>query len=270
MFRAGGILFDVEPEGSLTVEERAALARLDAAGAGADPFLIQLVPEEPWTSTDPGLFPQWEPAVQRWVEGRLLCSHKSFTAEIEPDRGRARLHRRERRSYPLEAVIRASMIVRLPLVGGLPLHAAGVVLAGRGIAFFGPSGAGKTTLAATSPYPVLSDELVAIAPGEPRRLVRSGFWGEGRESGRPPQAPLAALIALDKGPRAVLEALGAREAVRRLVGSVTLPLARPLWSRALPILGEIVSAVPVYRLEWSPSEPPWDRLAALVAASPST
>jgi hypothetical protein len=263
MFRAGGILFDVEPEGALTVEEREALARLDPvpAGTAAEPFLIRLVPEEPWTSTDPALFPQWEPAVQRWVEGRLLCSHKSFTAEIEPERGRARLHRRESRSYPLEAVIRASMIVRLPLVGGLPLHAAGVVLSGRGVAFFGPSGAGKTTLAATSPYPVLSDELVAIAPGEPRQLVRSGFWGEGRESGRPRQAPLTALVALDKGPRAVLEALGAREAVRRLLGSVTLPLALPLWSRALPILGEIVSAVPVYRLEWSPSEPPWDRLA---------
>jgi hypothetical protein len=262
MFRAGGILFDVQPEGALTSEELGALARLEAVPAGApDPFVIQLVPEDPWTSTDPSLFPQWEPAVQRWVEGRLLCSHKSFTAEIQPEKGRARLHRRESRAYPLEAVIRVSMIVRLPLAGGLPLHAAGVVLAGRGVAFFGPSGAGKTTLAATSPYPVLSDELVVIAPGHPRMLVSSGFWGEAQGTARSPEAPLAALVALDKGPRVVLEALDARDAARRLVGSVTLPLALPLWSRALPTLGEIVTTVPVYRLEWSPSEPPWDRLA---------
>jgi hypothetical protein len=270
MFRAGGILFDVEPEGALTGEEREAMARLDLApdGETAEPFRIELVLEEPWTSTDQGLFPRWEPAIQRWVEGRLLCSHSSFTAEIDPEGARARLHRRESRAYPLEAVIRTAMIARLPLVGGLPLHAAGVALRGRGVAFFGPSGAGKTTLAATSPYPVLSDELVAIAPGEPRALVRSGFWGEGRASGRPPRTPLAALVALDKGPRTVLEALGARDAVRRLLGSVTVPLAPPLWSRALQVLGALVSAFPVYRLEWSPSEPPWERLAEEIVHRP--
>jgi hypothetical protein len=39
-----------------------------------------------------------------------------------------------------------------------------VVVDGRGVAFFGPSGAGKSTIAGTSPYPVLSDEMVAIVP----------------------------------------------------------------------------------------------------------
>ena len=155
---------------------------------GKQPFEIELVDAPPWTSDDPALFPQWEPAVQRWVGERLLASHKSFTAEIEPFASRARLQRREERAYPLETVIRTSMMARLPLVGGLPLHAAGVVLEGRGVAFFGASGAGKTTLSATSPVPVLSDELVAIGPGRPFSLVRSGFWGEGR-----PQAGASAL-----------------------------------------------------------------------------
>jgi hypothetical protein len=263
MFRAGGILFDVEPEEALTAEEHGALDRLDVAPAGtADPpFRIELVAEEPWTSREESLFPRWEPAVQRWVEGRLLCSHESFTAEIDPEGARARLHRRQRRAYPLETVIRTAMMARLPLVGGLPLHAAGIVLRGRGVAFFGPSGAGKTTLAATSPYPVLSDELVAVTPAAPFALARSGFWGEGR--GEPPSAPppLAALVALGKGPETELAGLATRDAVRALVGSLPVPLAAPLWSRALGVLATLVERVPVYRMAWSPATPPWERLA---------
>jgi len=202
--------------------------------------------------------------VQRWRGGRLLSSHRSFTAEIDPAAARARLFRRETRAYPLETVVRTAMMARLPLVGGLPLHAAGVVLDGRGVAFFGPSGAGKTTLAATCPHPVLSDELVAIAAGQPFDLVPSGFWGEGRSAARVRAAPLAALVALDKGPRTALEQQGPRAAVRRLVDSVTVPLAPPLWSQALRVLAAVVGAVPVYRLEWTPEVPPWDVLAATV------
>jgi hypothetical protein len=264
MFRAGGVLFDVDPPDALTEAERAAVARLGPASPGPseEPFRIRLVDTPPWTSDDRTLFPRWEPAVQRWVDGKLLASHLSFTAEIEPLESRARLHRRETRAYPLEAVVRTAMMARLPLVGGLPLHAAGVIADGRGLAFFGVSGAGKTTLAETSPHPVLSDELVALGPGDPPRLVRSGFWGEGRGPERATGAPLAALVALDRGPSFDLERLGPSDAVRRLVSALPVPLAAPLWSRALAVAAGMVSRVPVYRMAWAPDEPPWDRLAA--------
>jgi len=265
MFRAGGVAFAVGPEQALTEEEREALARLDApVDDEAALFVIELVPDPPWTSADQALFPRWEPAVQRWSEGRLLSSHRSFTAEIDPVGARARLFRRETRAYPLETVIRTAMMARLPLEGGLPLHAAGIVVEGRGVAFFGPSGAGKTTLAATSPHPVLSDELVAVAAGGPFALVRSGFWGEGRGVARGP-APLAALVALDKGPLTSLERLSRHDAVRRIVGSVTVPLVPALWSRALGVLAALVEAVPVYRLEWTPSDPPWPAIGRSLA-----
>jgi len=191
MFRAGGVLFSVEPEEMLTGAERAAIGRLDGADDGPpqEPFRIELVPEAPWTSGDAALFPRWDPAVQRWSDGRLLCSHRSFTAEMDPAAAWARVQRREDRAYPLEAVIRTAMMARLPLLGGLPLHAAGVILNERGVAFFGPSGAGKTTLSDTCPESVLSDELVAVAPRERPWLVRSGFWGEGRGSGGASGAP---------------------------------------------------------------------------------
>jgi hypothetical protein len=272
-FRAGGVRFSVGPDTALLPTERAAIGRLDG-DEGDDtqvPFRIDLVAAPPWTSDDPALFPRWEPAVQRWDGERLRCSHRSFTAEVDPFSGLARLHRREERAYPLEAVIRTAMMARLPLLGGLAFHAAGVVAHGRGVVFFGPSGAGKTTVAATSPFPVLSDELVAVAPGHPFDLVRSGFWGEGPEGGRTNPAPLALLIDLAKGPALSLTRLPPAEAAGRVLGSVPVPLAPPLWSRALAVVAELVGQVPVYRMEWSPAEPPWERLAEVLAkATPRT
>jgi hypothetical protein len=152
------------------------------------------------------------------------------------------------------------MMARLPLVGGLPLHAAGAVIGGRAVGFFGPSGAGKTTLADTCPETVLSDELVAIAPGASPTLVRSGFWGEGRGPDRAGGAPLAALVSLDRGPAFELSRLQPMDALRSLLASVPVPLGPPLWSRALAVAGDTVSRVPVYRMKWTPSDPPWDRL----------
>jgi len=264
-FGAGGLRFSAGPEEALHPSEREALARLEPEpGDAQQPFEIELVDAPPWTSDDQALFPQWEPAVQRWVNGRLLASHRSFTAEIEPFAARARLQRREPRAYPLETVIRTSMMARLPLVGGLPLHAGGVVLAGRGVAFFGASGAGKTTLAATSPVPVLSDELVAIGPERPFSLVRSGFWGEGRPTRDASRAPLGLLVDLAKGPALRFERLRPATAAGRLLASVPVPHAPALWQHALQVVAELVSQVAVVRMEWVPQEPPWPALARLL------
>jgi hypothetical protein len=266
-FSAGGIRFSVGPDAALLPAERGAIGRLDPdePEGSQDAVRIELVEAPPWTSGDAALFPQWEPAVQRWEGGRLLCSHRSFTAEIDPFSGSARLHRREERAYPLETVIRTAMMARLPIAGGLPFHAAGVVAHGQGLLFFGPSGAGKTTLAATSPFPVLSDELVAVRPGRPFDLVRSGFWGEGPAGARPDPAPLALLVDLARGPALRLTSLSPAEAAGRLLASVPVPHSPLLWSRALAVVAELVARVPVWRMEWTPAEPPWERLASLLA-----
>lgn len=264
-FGAGGLGFSVEPDARLLPCEREALARLDAEPAGSlAPFEIELCEAPPWSSDDAALYPQWEPAVQRFVGERLLVSHRSLSAEIEPAAGRARLHRREERAYPLETVIRTAMMARLPLVGGLPLHAAGVVLGGRGVAFFGASGAGKSTLAATSPAPVLSDELVAVGPQRPFTLVRSGFWGEGRPASGASAARLALLVDLAKGPAFRVERLGATQAAGRVLASVPVPHAPVLWRHALAVVAELVSCVPVIRMEWTPLSPPWAELSRLL------
>jgi hypothetical protein len=268
-FRAGGVRFSVQPDPALFPAEREAIGRLDPdePDDAQVPVHVELVEAPPWTSGNSALFPTWEPAVQRWEDGRLLSSHRSFTAEIDPFSGSARLHRREERAYPLETVIRTAMMARLPVLGGLPFHAAGVVAYGQGVVLFGPSGAGKTTVAATSPFPVLSDELVAVTPGRPFDLVRSGFWGEGPAGARTEQAPLALLVDLAKGPAFKLTSLRPAAAAGRVLASVPVPHAPPLWSRALAVAAELVGHVPVYRMEWTPAEPPWERLAGLLGPS---
>jgi hypothetical protein len=264
-FGAGGLRFSAGPDAALYPCERDALARLDPADDGSQAaFEIELVDSPPWTSDDPSLFPEWEPAVQRWLAERLLASHRSFIAEIDPYAARARLQRRAERAYPLETVVRTALMARLPLVGGLPLHAAGVVLEGRGVAFFGPSGAGKTTLAASAPVPVLSDELVAIAPGRPFTLVRSGFWGEGRPSGGASRAPLGLLVDLAKGPALRVEPLRPSVAAARILASVPVPHAPRLWQATLAVVAELVGATRVVRMAWSPTAPPWQVLGRLV------
>jgi hypothetical protein len=263
-FTAGGLAFSAEPDAKLLASERAALARLDPAGETREPFRIELVDEPPWTSDDASLFPQWEPAVQRFEAGLLLASHRSFVAEIDPFAARARLFRRESRPYPLEAVIRTSMMARLPLQGGLALHAAGVLLGGRGVAFFGPSGAGKSTLASTAVGPVLSDELVAVAPSRPFTLVRSGFWGAAGSGLSGAGAPLALLVELAKGPSFTAERLAPAVAAGRLLASVPTPNALPFWQAALAVAAEVVTSVPVLRMEWTPARPPWTDLETLL------
>ena len=262
----GGIEFEIGPRERLSGPERRALARLPSSREASPPFRVELVAAPPWTSEDPRLFPRMEPAVQAWVGGRLRMSHHSFVADIDFDGGTARLFRREARAYPLEATLRAAMMGRLPIEGGVPLHAAGIAIAGRGVVFFGVSGAGKSTLAGLSPHPVLSDEMVAVRGGEPPRLLRTGFWGAGASVHGPDEVPLVALLALEKGKHLELEPLAPPEALRRLLRVVPVPQSAPLWQRSLGVLARLVASCPVSRMAWSPSEPPWQRLEQALAS----
>ncbi len=65
-------------------------------------------------------------------------------------------------NYPTDQVI---LMTRLLLTGALVLHAAGIVYEGKGYLFFGPSGAGKTTISrlwARSGASLINDDRVAV------------------------------------------------------------------------------------------------------------
>jgi hypothetical protein len=263
-----GIPFAFEPAEALTDDERSALRSLQSGvtatlassfSVGKLPFRVRLTDEPPWTSDDPRRFRDQAPAVVNWHAGALDLSHAAFTARLDLFAGTARLYRARISPVGVLTTLRVALSGLLPLQGGLPLHAAAVVIDGRGLVFFGPSGAGKSTLAAASPFPVLSDELVAAVSDTTFAVSATGFC-------RPPggvvagRFPMRALIQLAKGPTFQLSRLQATEARRRLIGVLSVPAAPPLWTRSLEVLGRLVREVPCYRMVWSPAEPPWPLL----------
>jgi hypothetical protein len=265
-----GLRFRIEPEEELSAAERTAVARLGptdilpapGSRAAGPAFPLRLVCEAPWLEEE--TIPEG-PAAIDWADGRVRVRHPRFLAEIDPFRPSGALFRRTAASFPLEIALRVALSCRLPLVGGVPLHAAGLVIDGRAAVFFGPSGAGKSTLAGLSPYPVLSDELVAVVPGSPFDVGHTGFWGTLGER-RAPAGPhrLAALFELEKGPCLRLERMTPRAALRRLLGVALVPAGPPLWASTLDVLARLSQGVPSFRMAWCPSEPPWAEIARAV------
>jgi hypothetical protein len=265
---APGVSFVVEPRQALGEDELQMLARVAGSGGATLPgptlpFRLRIVSEPAWRAADAAALPDRAPARLDVVDGRIRVLHRRYLAEIDPTANRGWLCRTEPGSG-LGVVLRLALSCALPLVGGLPLHAAGVVLEGAGLAFFGPSGAGKSTLAASFDGPLLSDELVAVA-GEPPQLWGTGFWGELDAGSRwPTSAPLAGLVQLVKGEVFSIERLEVSLARRRLLAAVLVPLETRLWSAALAALGRLVQAVPVYAMAWTPSTPPWAELRRML------
>lgn len=211
-----------------------------------------------------GPIPAGTPGDAKVVPSRedVRVEHTTFSACVDFALGEVRLHRRVATAGPLEVALRIATGCRLGRRGALPLHAAGVVNGEGAIVFAGPSEAGKTTLCRTSPYTVLSDEVVAVVPGEGGTLVgATGSWATDRRE-RPADGffPLRAFVRLRKGPSYALRALGTRESFLLLAEALTLPGTRELWTEALASAVRLAAAVPAFEMTWSREEPPWARL----------
>jgi hypothetical protein len=267
-----GLAFSIHPAEDLSEQERQALERLgqfETPLFGRETFALHLCDQPPWKGAEASGVPMGAPAAVQPHEDTVRVRHAALFAELEPLKGRGRLYRNTIESFALEICLRVALGCRLPLEGGLPLHAAGLAAEGKGLAFFGPSGAGKSTLAGVSPYPVLSDELIAITPSlEGFQLRATGFWGtlDGGKAERT-ALPLAGLFSLEKGDRFNLTRLDRMAAFRRLLEVLLVPSAPWLWSPAMAVLNRLVGEVPVYRMAWSPSQPPWEELEQRLARS---
>jgi hypothetical protein len=251
-----GITFDVGPDDVLGPDELSTMRRL--AREIDEPARLRLTVVDAHDTTGPAV---GMPASVECVGDKVTLAHATFAASLDPFRGEGVLRRRPGAAYPLEITLRVALASQLPLAGGLPLHAAGVVVQGRGVAFFGVSGAGKSTLAATSPYPVLSDELVAVSGGEGFGLAASGFWGAlGDGELLRGRFPLRALVQLGKGPTLRWNVLPPQTALRDLINVLLVPACPPLWNAALAVVARLLQVVPVYRMEWNPTAPPWPEM----------
>jgi hypothetical protein len=269
-----GVPFEVVPDDRLSVAERRALLALSSAPPGLperSPFVIELLTDAPDSTGgvegDDVARADQAPAAVSFVADRVRIDHRRLWAAIDPFAGHGVLRRDTSVGWPLEVTLRVALAARLPLEGGLALHAAGIVRGEEGFAFFGPSGAGKSTLAATAPGPVLSDEMIAVIrspTGPGYRLASTGFWGALGVSPAPNGPfPLRALVELGKSPTFHVERLDTRTALRRLIPCALVPPGPPLWSAALAVMGRLTRRVPVFRMAWSPSELPWEALEGL-------
>ncbi len=263
-----GIPFFIGPVEMLSADEIAVLDELSLQSSGKalehQAFQLTLKHQSPWPAEE-GRPAGGAAARITTSQGNLLIHHHDFSASLDIHQGRGILTRETPLGFPLEICLRTALCGLLPLNGGLALHAAGLIVDGRGLVFFGPSGAGKTTLAMSTPFPVLSDELVALS-GSPVRLHSTGFWGEmGKgESGRNRDVPLIALIELEKSDQFFLKPLPHAERLARLIRVMVLPLETTLWKSGIQTLALMITQIPVWRMGWSAKNPPGSELEAFV------
>ncbi|MBI2440285.1 MAG: radical SAM protein [Lentisphaerae bacterium] len=138
------------------------------------------------------------------------------------------------------------------------LHAAGMILAGKGLLFAGHAGAGKSTLVTKlrAEGELLGDDRM-IVRGWPEGFRIHGTWSNGRVPiVSAASAPLSAIMFLEQARTTALTRIAEpKEIVRRLLFLVIRPLVTADWWEKIMVLAEkIVRTVPVYRLQSDKSD----------------
>lgn len=219
--------------------------------------------------------PKLTPVEQGWVcnQGEVTTFRLlTYQGEIDFQRQRAQVAAPsiERAASALDRVLAYVLMHILPRhQNALLLHGVGVAIHGQGHVFFGPSGAGKTTIATlTSGWgDLFSDENVVLTCAQPQHLLRSTpFWGYStpghliRRTNR--HAPLRALYALRHGPDFRLEQMSPAESVIALLLTEKIAADRVDSMTAwLTVAENLLATVPVYTLTFRPTPDLWPFLS---------
>jgi hypothetical protein len=154
--------------------------------------------------------------------------------------------------YPLDQLL--TMLV-LASRGGCIVHAAGAARGGRGVAFVGRSGAGKTTLMSLldgrGDLRRLSDDRVIVRTGDGGTRLHGTPWaGEGMVASHGDSA-LAALVFLHHGEQDLLEPIAPSTAVERFLPTVSVPwFDADLMTGCLDTVDRVVRTTPTYDLHF--------------------
>lgn len=179
----------------------------------------------------------------------------------------------ERQQAGVDQWLAYLFLLALPRAGsGLLLHAAAVEMNGQGFVFFGPSGAGKTTVArlARGHFPVLCDEAVVLqAQGQGVAVHSTPFWGQSTPARliqrRRRALPVAGLFQLEQAAHCAAQPLPTPQAILALLDTEKVATERTDSAEGWLAQAEaIATRTPVYRLAFAKSPALWDCLSAFL------
>ena len=146
--------------------------------------------------------------------------------------------------------------------GGFLLHGSGVVRGGKAYIFFGPSGAGKTTVTRLSPRDtILSDDLTLVVRREGGTYAAAGI-PFGLAHHRVPETsaafPIASLNRLVQSRTVRRDRLSTAQAVADVAASLPFVMQETGQATlAMATVGESLETIPVYRLEFREDDSFW-------------
>jgi hypothetical protein len=156
-------------------------------------------------------------------------------------------------TFPTDQILLARILADRQ---GCYLHAAGLIIDGKGLAFVGHSEAGKTTITRLlmPPGEILCDDRVILRRW-PNGIKIYGTWSHGDiPIVSPASAPLRALFILDQASENSLYPLTRQEVIRTLPQFIIRPLiTKDWWEKTLDLVGHISREVPVFRLRFDKS-----------------
>jgi hypothetical protein len=192
---------------------------------------------------------------------RWCAERADFRLDWDSESGDGQV-RQSANPYSLDAALRILHSLLLARKKGFLLHSASAVRNGRAFLFFGPSGAGKTTISRLAPpdTTLLTDEISYVRRESNAYLAYgTPFTGELAKVGENIFAPIAGCYRLVQSPTNSLKPLSSAEAVGALLESVLFFAAdQELVNLVFQSICDFACALPVYRLEFVPDQSVWD------------
>jgi len=171
--------------------------------------------------------------------------------------------------YPLDQIL---LMYVLGGEGGILVHAAGMFRGTRGLAFPGPSGAGKTTLSRllekNGRNRLLSDDRIVLRKGAGGFRMHGTPWPGEAGTATNGRSELRCLVFMRHGGDGRLAGLSPAEAAERLMPTVSVPWYDGETAPCiLAAIDELVTAVPAFEFAFTPGETAVEPLEELLSSS---
>jgi hypothetical protein len=172
--------------------------------------------------------------------------------------------------YPTDQIILARVLADRQ---AFYIHAAGMILYGKGVLFVGHSEAGKSTTVSMlkDEGEILCDDRIIVRRW-PEGFRIHGTWSHGDvPEVSNSSAPLSAIFFLEKSPENCLEPIEDRREINRMLPFYVIqPLVTAdWWVKTLDLIQQISREVPVYRLKLDTSGKMKDILKAFLCQEPA-